>query len=302
MSDTAVQQFLSKHQLPEQYAELIAIRFAPIATMLAQRRKILGRPLLVGINGCQGSGKSTLADALVMLLENNHGLRATALSIDDFYLTRAEREQLAGKVHPLLRTRGVPGTHDIELTRNTLQALTSAGNAPAPVPRFDKAIDDRRPDSAWDSAERPQDIVILEGWCVGATPQNAGELIDPVNDLEKNEDRDGSWRHYVNECLEQDYQRLFSLFDVTMMLKAPAFDTVFRWRLEQEDKLRRMRHAEGADTSQLMTPEQIKRFIQHYQRITEHSLRYLPQRVNVLFELNEQRNIVAQSTPRKLPA
>src|SRR4051812_33755031 len=71
-------------------------------------------PFILGISGLQGSGKSTLATELIDAARRR-GWSAVSLSLDDVYLTRAERESLARAVHPLLRTRGVPGTHDLTL-------------------------------------------------------------------------------------------------------------------------------------------------------------------------------------------
>ena len=81
-----------------------------------------GHPLVLGICGAQGSGKSTLAEALAERLERD-GLACAVLSLDDLYLTRAERERLARGVHPLLATRGPPGTHDTSLGIAVLDAL-----------------------------------------------------------------------------------------------------------------------------------------------------------------------------------
>lgn len=300
MKPLNLEAFLNSHKLPASYGDLIQQQFLPVAATIAKQRQVAARPLLVGINGCQGSGKTTLADALVMLLQEVHNLRAQAVSIDDFYLTKAEREHLGSSVHPLLRTRGVPGTHATELARQTLAALTAPAASTVAVPQFDKASDDRLPEEQWPQVESPLDVVILEGWCVGATPQSPAQLLDPVNDLEKYEDPDGVWRRYVNDTLEADYQALFHLMDVWVMLKAPSFDTVFRWRLEQEDKLRAVKQSSGADTSGLMSAKQVERFIGHYQRITEHTLKTMPNRVHFLFKLDQQRNITDQLSPRKL--
>src|SRR6187402_352808 len=93
-------------------AERVLARFAaPIAHASS--------PFILGISGLQGSGKSTLAASLIEAAKER-GWSAVSLSLDDVYLTRAEREALGRQVHPLLRTRGVPGTHDLTLLASTL--------------------------------------------------------------------------------------------------------------------------------------------------------------------------------------
>ena len=68
----------------------------------------------------------------------------------------------------------------------------------------------------------------------------------PVNTLETGEDPQGTWRRYVNRQLRLGYPELFSLVDAWIMLKAPSFECVFDWRLEQERRsLRLMPRAIG---------------------------------------------------------
>jgi len=293
-TDQALQAFLEEHRLPNAYRQTIDRWFAPLAEGLAARHATAGRPLLIGINGSQGSGKSTLAALLTILLAQRHGLRSIDLSIDDFYLTRAQRQQLAHEVHPLLATRGVPGTHDVALMRDTLQRLMQQ-QGPVAVPRFDKAADDRLPPAQWPRIEAPLDMVLIEGWCFGTPAQAQAALEAPVNPLESDEDPDGSWRRYVNRAIEQDYQPLYQSVDAWIMLQAPSFDCVYQWRLEQERKLAEKIAQQGGQGTQLMSEPQLARFIQHYQRLTEHALRTLPAQVDYLYRLDAQRNIIAFS-------
>src|SRR5690606_26489272 len=109
----ALEQFIASEGLPPSYMETVEQWFVPLTEQILQRVAVNHQALLVGVSGCQGSGKTTLASLLVLLLREMLGLRCINLSIDDFYLTRAERQQLAATVHPLLATRGVPGTHDV---------------------------------------------------------------------------------------------------------------------------------------------------------------------------------------------
>jgi D-glycerate 3-kinase len=279
-------QFLLRERLPEAYRHTISTALLPLGAAIAERARLSDHMVVVGLCGAQGSGKSTAAAALVEILAADD-LAAVALSIDDFYLPRAERAALAGSVHPLLITRGVPGTHDVELAQATIDSL--AGDEPTLLPSFDKATDDRRPRSQWRVAQGPVRVVILEGWCVGALPESALRLATPVNALERNEDADGRWRGYVNAALSGRYRALFDRLSPLVLLAAPSFEVVQRWRGEQERRLREKLAREGGDASRLMDDAAIARFIAHYERVTRHILAEMPQRAEHVILLDEQR-------------
>jgi D-glycerate 3-kinase len=237
----------------------------------------------IGICGAQGSGKSTIAAQLAAHF-NAHNIPTAILSIDDLYRTRAERMALAHDIHPLLATRGVPGTHDVALGLNVLRSL-SAGQ-PAPLPRFDKAEDDRLPESSWPHAPANTKLSLFEGWCVGARPQPAAALAEPVNTLERDSDPAGIWRHHVNAALAGDYQTLFARLDRLVLLAAPDFATVRRWRHEQESALRAERAGQGAA---IMDDATLDRFLDHYDRLTGHILAEMPARADLLIPLGPDR-------------
>ena len=285
--------FLSEHHLPNYYITEAEQWFFPLAENIVTSQKELNKAYIVGINGAQGSGKSTLADLLVLLFKEKYQLNAIALSIDDFYFTRQQRLTLASSIHPLLATRGVPGTHDVALALEVILSLCDA-NTNVIVPRFDKSIDDRSPDNDVEPAPAKTDIIIMEGWCLGAEAQSDKALSLPINELEKEEDPDGIWRSYVNQQLRDVYPDLFKLINTWVMLKAPTFDCVYQWRLEQENKLRESlsNSSANSDTSKIMGDHGIKRFIQYFQRITEHLLITLPEKVDYLFELDKNRKII----------
>lgn len=243
------------------------------------------QPLRIGICGAQGSGKSTLCATLQQRLAAD-GIASASLSLDDFYLTREQRLRLAEDVHPLLRSRGAPGTHDVALAIQVLDALTQTGTVA--IPRFDKAVDDRAPREQWERVRAPLRVILFEGWCVGARPQADGQLIAPVNALEAADDADGGWRRYVNARLAGDYQRLFARLDRLVLLAAPGFDVVHGWRLQQEQALR---ERVGDASPGLMDAAQIARFIQHYERLTRHLLAEMPARADLLVRLTPQRAI-----------
>jgi D-glycerate 3-kinase len=244
-----------------------------LASLLARWSADCDRVLVVGLCGAQGSGKSTLAQALGVQLAAR-GIATVVLALDDFYLTRSERRRLAAEVHPLLATRGVPGTHDVALLSHTLAAI-GAGRASV-VPVFDKAIDDRASDAKWRHITPPARLVLVEGWCVGARPQPEAELGLPVNDLERLDDARGTWRSYVNEQLAGPYRQFHARLDRLVLLAVPGMDAVYEWRRQQERALVAARAASGSSASHVMDEAQLHRFIAHYERLTRHMLAEMP--------------------------
>lgn len=239
-------------------------------------------PLVVGICGAQGSGKSTLAGYLGQRLEEQ-GSRVATLSLDDLYKTRAERQTMARAVHPLFATRGVPGTHDVALGLETIAALERGG--PAPLPRFDKGADDRAPHDTWPLAPAGTQVLLLEGWCVGARP--AADVSVPVNALEQVEDPQALWRSHANAALAGDYQALFARLDLLVLLAAPGWEVVARWREQQEAELRQRGGAA------VMSPPEVARFIQHYERLTRWILEEMPARADLTVRLGENREVLS---------
>jgi D-glycerate 3-kinase len=244
----------------------------------------LGKPIVVGLCGAQGSGKSTLCRALTDKLELG-GIAAETLSLDDLYLTRQAREALAGEIHPLLRTRGVPGTHDTKMGLDIFDAL-DAGD-PLHLPRFDKAIDDRAPTEDWRRTERDVQVLLFEGWCVGASPQSSEALATAANRLEREEDKDKVWRTYVNDALGgTGYRKLFERMDLLILLAAPDFSIVADWRIQQEKELR-------AITGQGMQDEEVRRFVDHYERLSRHILEEMPTRADLVLNLAADRAVMS---------
>ena len=284
LSQRLVSRFLAEQKLPPSYAVLIDRHLLPLIRWIAQHHIGSGCSLL-GINGAQGTGKSTLAAFAKCALEGESSGSIAVLSIDDFYLTMAERQARGSDVHPLLSTRGVPGTHDIAMLERCLATLRAlrAGEQAA-LPRFDKATDDRAPESLWPTVTGPVELIVLEGWCVGSTPQTSAALDEPLNELERREDADGRWRRFVNDQLAGDYASLFARLDSLVFLQAPSFAAIYRWRLEQERKLLAATHS---DSGSIMNEAQIAAFIQHYERVTRHNLQTLPDTADVTLELDE---------------
>jgi D-glycerate 3-kinase len=284
------QSFLDKHNLPDSYLETAKQWFDPLVEQFANQFNPQLPPRVIGINGCQGSGKSTLADYLCCMISDKLDIPAIALSLDDFYLTKAKRNQLASEVHPLLATRGVPGTHDIQRAIDCIDGLR-AGHETL-INRFNKQTDDQVPSKDLQPIREPVGIIILEGWCLGAKPVSKLHLAKPVNRLEEQEDKQGIWRNYVNRSLAGKYQSLFNRVDELIMLQAPSFKTVYQWRLEQEHKMIEQSIQRGLGRPpQAMNDQEIQRFIEFFQRITEDVLEQLPKFADHLFKLDNHRLI-----------
>lgn len=262
---------------------MLAGHGAMLAAWIHARRQ--GAPLVVGLAGGQGSGKSTLAAFTAVLLRREYGCRVAVLGLDDLYLPRAERAALSQRLHPLFATRGVPGTHDVGLGLKLLDQLTGGAGRVA-MPRFDKARDERLEAGAWIEVEAPVDVVLFEGWCVGAPPEDPAALVEPCNDLEREEDARGDWRRAVNDALMGDYATLFGRMQALLYLRIPDFEAALRWREEQEAELRT--RARGA-----MTPAEVRRFVAHYQRLTVAFRRSAPALADLLFDIDAAHRLVA---------
>ena len=236
------------------------------------------------IAGLQGTGKSTLS-AQVARLAEQQGRKVIALSIDDFYLGHDARQALGRSVHPLCATRGAPGTHDVELACDVLDALREG--RPVALPRFDKIADDRLPRAQWPVA-RTADFVVFEGWFLDVPAQSPAELVEPINALERDEDPDGTWRRWSNASLARDYPPLWSRLDRLLFLQGPGFDIVPQWRWQQEQTLQ----AEHPGR-QAMTQPQVQRFVQFFERVSRQAMRTLPAIAQRTIRLDAQRHPLA---------
>lgn len=290
-----VERFLQDERLPVGYARVIERVHRPLAQAIGTRSQACEH-LVVGLCGAQGSGKSTMARALRSLLEDQ-GVSSVVLSLDDLYLTHSERAALGERIHPLLATRGVPGTHEVQLGIETLQALRESRSVALPV--FDKSVDDRKPIDEWPRVQGPIQVVLFEGWCVGAIPQEDATLARPVNALEREQDGDGRWRRFVNDALRFPYQDLFALLDALILLQAPSFEVVYDWRLEQERKLRD-RVAAVDRATRVMSDQDVAQFISHFERLTRHILSEMPARADAVVSLNDFREPLEIIVRRRL--
>lgn len=230
------------------------------------RRWLAARPPVEGVpfyalSGAQGSGKTTA-------ITRSGGDGAVRLSIDDFYLGKAERAAMARDIHPNFAVRGAPGTHDVALMLDCVNALRNATDASrTAIPRFDKLADDRLPVSEWEIVRgRPQRL-LMEGWCVGALAEPEAARDAPINAAEA-KDPGGVWRAFQEEQLAGPYADLWDAVDAFLHLEAPGFDVVAVWRLQQEAT------TQGRALEDLTADDRawVANFIQYYERISNRML------------------------------
>jgi D-glycerate 3-kinase len=284
-----IRQFISDEKLPATYLDDAIEWLLPLKDrIIAKLRGRASALEVVGINGAQGTGKSTLAKLLQCLISAD-GFNVVNLSIDDFYYPSRKREELAHSVHPLLSSRGVPGTHDVALAIDIVESLRGLTQIEQlTLPAFDKAMDEPVAAEECIGVYGPVHLLLLEGWFMGAKPEQESALDTPINDQEKSQDPDKIWRRYVNEQLSGDYQTLFQMLDMLVLLQPPSFEQVYEWRTLQEHKLISS-HPEGTAT---MTDSELVDFIQRFERLTRHCLKTLPARADVVLHLNAKHRII----------
>ena len=247
------------------------------------------KPLIIGLAGGQGTGKTTITSIISIILKKYFKLDIFKISIDDFYKTRKQRALLSKNKHSLLMTRGVPGTHDIDIMLSFFKKIKVKNFKILKLPKFNKGVDDRCKQSLWYKIQSKPDVVILEGWCVGARSQNSKELKKPVNSLEKIHDQNFKWRQYVNYQLKTKYKKLFNQLDYILFLKAKNFSLLRRWRLKQEKKL--WLKSKNKKNLKIMNKNQVKNFMDTYQRITQQMFKDMPKYSSIVMNLNNSHQI-----------
>ena len=261
--------------------------YIPISFWIEKKYKEKGKTLFLGLSGGQGSGKTTTTGILKIILNKFFKRNVYVTSIDHFYKTFHERNMLSKKVHALLKTRGVPGTHDIGLVKSFFINIKENKFRKLKIPKFDKSTDDRLNYKHWSKINKRPEIVLFEGWCVGAKPQANNLIKKPINTLEAKEDKNLIWRKYVNEKLKQQYKKVFCMIDHFLFMRVPNFDMVFKWRLLQEQKLKKKSNS----NQKIMTYNQIKRFIMFYQRITLQMIKDLSKSASIIIFLKKNHEI-----------
>jgi len=247
------------------------------------------KPLIIGLAGGQGSGKTTISSILTLILQKYFKLNVFKVSIDDFYKTRKDRKLLSKNKHPLLMTRGVPGTHDIDLMLGFFKKIKDKNFKSLQIPKFNKAIDDRCSKSLWHKIKTKPDVIIFEGWCVGARAQTNKQLKTPINSLERVYDQGIKWRSYVNKQLKTKYKKLFKQLDGLLYLKAKNFNLLRNWRLKQERKL--WIQTKNKKNLKIMSSGDVINFMQTYQRITQQMFKDALKSSSIIMDLNSNHQI-----------
>tara|TARA_B100001093_G_scaffold51506_1_gene43704 strand:- start:954 stop:1871 length:918 start_codon:yes stop_codon:yes gene_type:complete len=260
--------------------------YLPISKMIKDEYIKKKKTKVIGLAGGQGTGKSTISNILKIILKEAYELETVIFSIDDFYKTLKERKKMSKRTSDLFLTRGVPGTHDTKMLFQCIKKLKINKFKKMNIPKFDKSIDDRTKKNKWLKVSKKPNIVIFEGWCVGAVAQKNKDLYPPINKLEKQKDDKKIWRLKVNSELKKNYKKIFNLIDKLIFLKVPSFKYVLKWRLLQEKKLRIT--SKGNKT---MNDKQIKNFIMYYERITKHMLKTLSKKADTVIKIDKMHKL-----------
>ncbi len=247
------------------------------------------KPYFVGLAGGQGTGKTTISSLIKIILTKYFNLKVFRISIDDFYKTRQERISLSKKIHPMLLTRGVPGTHDINMMLSFFQKVKSKKFKRLKLPTFNKATDDRFDKKKWYNLKNKPDVIIFEGWCVGAKSEKNKSLKKTINSMEKAKDQKQIWRKYVNDQLKLKYKKLYSQLNCLIYLKAKNFSLLQKWRLKQERKL--WINNKKNFSLKIMSKGDVINFMQTYQRITQNMFKYMPKYASIILNLNSNHQI-----------
>ena len=269
-------------------AKMVKYFLIPICFWIAKKAKNR-KPFIVGLSGGQGTGKTTISSIMSIILKKYFKLNIFKISIDDFYKTRKERFLLSKKIHNLLMTRGVPGTHDTNIILDFLNKVKNKNFKPLKLPKFNKAADDRFKKKLWYSINKRPDVIIFEGWCIGARPQKNYQLKKHINSVEKLNDQNLIWRKYVNYQLKKNYRKLFNQLNCLLYLKAKNFNLLQKWRLKQERKL--LTFSREYKNLKIMNKKEVIHFMKTYERITQNMFKDAPKYASIILNLNSNHQI-----------
>tara|TARA_B100000780_G_scaffold271139_1_gene231744 strand:- start:588 stop:1517 length:930 start_codon:yes stop_codon:yes gene_type:complete len=287
--ETVTEKFKAKEKMIKSY-------LIPVCFWIAKKTNNK-TPYFVGLAGGQGTGKTTISSILKIILTKYFKLKVFKISVDDFYKTRKDRILLSKKVHPMLLTRGVPGTHDINIMLNFFKKIKSKKFKSLKVPSFNKAVDDRYNKKYWHNIKDRPDVIIFEGWCVGAKPEKSSSLKRSINSMEKGNDTELVWRKFINQQLKLKYKKLYSQLNCLIYLKAKNFNLLQKWRLKQEYKL--SLKSKKISKNKIMNKGNVINFMQTYQRITENMFKMMPKYASIVIHLNSNQQIKSTLYRRK---
>jgi D-glycerate 3-kinase len=297
-----VEQVLSSLYADRSLINQLDTVYLPFSCWLSEKINVGREPVFIGVGGVQGCGKTTFCHVVSRILDKGFDLNCVVISLDDLYSTRQDRLKFSGQKSSMFSVRGVPGTHDVNLALTLFERLKNLKDGEVMrIPCFDKSTDDRKAVHLWQEVQGPIDVVLFEGWCVGAPPMKA-DLSKPINQIEKEQDGDCLWRKTMNQLLASSYKTLFSKMDLTLWMQAPSYDVVYGWRNKQERVLENHLHdIHGGllDTIDLkvMSPDELKCFMQYYERLTRHMLAVMPKRADVTFVLSENQDVIKMNFP-----
>ncbi|CDR37726.1 CYFA0S01e15874g1_1 [Cyberlindnera fabianii] len=226
------------------------------------------KPLIINISGPQGSGKSYLSSKLLQYFTTAYShLKSVTFSTDDIYLTHKDQVKVV-KEYPknvLLKGRGLPGTHDVNLGYQLLADLDNRKSGFS-IPRYDKSAfngeGDRAPEEEWEKVEKPADIVVFEGWFNGFTPFDSDEgILEKIEESEILKKYDKEMLFEVNSNLA-GYIKLWDFVDVDIFYDTDDIDNVNDWRIQQEHELIKKK---GTG----MTDDEVRSFIERYMVVYE---------------------------------
>ena len=280
--ETSTEKFSNKDKMLKSY-------LIPVCFWISKKANNK-QPYFVGLAGGQGTGKTTISSLLEIVLKKYFKLNVFKISIDDFYRTRKERFNLSKKVHPLLMTRGVPGTHDIKIMLDFFRKSKTKKFKSFKLPKFNKAIDDRCKKNQWYTIKKRPDVIIFEGWCVGARAEKNSTIKKSINSLEKANDAQLIWRNYVNKQLKTKYKKLYDQLDCLVYLKAKNFSLLQKWRLIQEKKLW-LKNKNKKTNNKIMSKGDVINFMQTYQRVTQNMFKFAPRYASIILNLNSNHQI-----------
>jgi D-glycerate 3-kinase len=266
----------------DQWSAAAAVQTFALAQVQHARR----RPLVLGLQAPQGAGKTTIGTRVLAALPGL-GLHAASVSIDDFYLTRAEQLALAAAHpgNPYLEHRGYPGTHDIALGERTLAELREPGAGRSiRVPVYDKSQHggrgDRAPESDWRHVTGPIDLVIVEGWMLGFEPVAESQLPDPR-------------LSYPNRALA-DYDRWYRHLDAFIVLRPLDWNYVVKWRVEAEENMK----AQGKPgLSREAIEDYVRRFLPAYAVWAGRPPARIASDRRLVLEIDERRRVKGPTLP-----
>ena len=267
-----IQKTLKKITNQDLDIEYIEKNYLKILFKLKSKNKIM-------IAGSQGSGKSSLSKLIKLYLEKFCYKSVVIISMDDFYLSKNQRTQLSKNIHPLFLTRGVPGTHDLELMNKKIGQIFNK-EFPIYLPIFDKVLDTRK--RTYKKVLKA-DVVIFEGWCAGAQPIDVNYLHKNFNNLEKHKDKNFIWRNSYNKYLNE-YQKLFSQFNFFIYFQFNQWDHVLNWKYKQELELRDKKKDLGLK-------KYLREFIQYYEKVSKWMHLKVPKYCNILIKLDAHQKI-----------